>query len=101
MTDISREGNQVVLTPQQDIVASVSAEIRKLLKEQIDQGCKELVLDMQHVEMIDSMGIGLLIAAHNSLNKNGGELKAINLSQDLMSLFKNMRLDKHFSVEGA
>ena len=101
MTDISREGDRVVITPQQDIVASVAGDLRTLLKEQIGQGCREMVLDLRQVEMIDSMGIGLLIAVHNSLNKNGGQLRAVNLSQDLQRLFKNMRLDKHFSVEGA
>ncbi len=101
MTEISRQDDQVVITPQQDIVASVAADLRLMLKEQIDQGCRELVLDLRQVEMIDSTGIGLLIAAHNSLNKSGGKLKAINLSQDLQGLFKNMRLDQHFTVQGA
>ena len=55
-------------------------------------------MDLDGVELIDSIGMGLLIAAHNSLMKNGGKLKVVNPSEDILRLLRTMRLDKHFEV---
>jgi anti-anti-sigma regulatory factor len=49
----------------------------------------------------DSTGIGLLIAAHNSLRKVGGKLPVIHASPDILELFQTMRIHQHFSVSGA
>jgi anti-anti-sigma regulatory factor len=51
-------------------------------------------------QMVDSAGIGLLISAHNSLKKAGGELAVINASCDILALFQAMRIHQHFSVTG-
>ena len=50
--------------------------------------------------MVDSAGIGLLISAHNSLKKAGGELAVIHASSDILALFRTMRIHQHFSVSG-
>ena len=55
-------------------------------------------IDMTDVAMIDSIGLGVLIAAHNFLNKKGGKLSVNHVSDHIFSLFKTMRLDKHFDV---
>jgi anti-anti-sigma regulatory factor len=51
--------------------------------------------------MVDSAGIGLLISAHNSLKKAGGELTVIQVSKDILDLFRTMRIHQHFSVSGS
>jgi anti-sigma B factor antagonist len=51
--------------------------------------------------MVDSVGIGVIIATHNSLNKVGGKLKVTNITKDIYTLFTTMRLDRHFTVEKA
>ena len=45
-------------------------------------------------------GIGLLIATHNSLKAKGGRLRVVNVSPEILNLFKAIRLDRHFAVEG-
>jgi anti-anti-sigma regulatory factor len=51
--------------------------------------------------MVDSTGIGLLISAHNSLKKAGGDLTVIHASKDILDLFRTMRIHQHFSVSGS
>jgi anti-anti-sigma regulatory factor len=51
--------------------------------------------------MVDSVGIGVIIATHNSLDQKGGKLRVINIADDIYGLFSTMRLDRHFSVEKA
>lgn len=84
-----------------DITATTEKEIRTALKNLIAGGATDLTVDLADVRMIDSIGIGLLIATHNSLGKAGGVLTLVNASQDLMDLFLNMRLNQHFTITPA
>uniref|UniRef100_I2PWT1 Anti-anti-sigma regulatory factor (Antagonist of anti-sigma factor) n=1 Tax=Desulfovibrio sp. U5L TaxID=596152 RepID=I2PWT1_9BACT len=101
MHDIRIEAGQTILCPAGDIVASVTDELRTRLKEIMQGNPEPLVIDLSRVELIDSVGIGLLIAAHNTLSKKGGRLTLRHVNPDLASLLRTMRLDKHFAVENA
>lgn len=98
MRDIQNAGSTAVIKPGRDIVSSMANEFKTELKGLVDQGIQELTMDLEGVEMIDSIGMGLLIAAHNSLVKAGGKLRVVNPSQDILGLMRTMRLDKHFEV---
>jgi anti-anti-sigma factor len=71
------------------------------LKTLLDAGVRALTIDLVGVEMVDSVGLGIFIATHNSLNKAGGKLTVSGVSADIASLFRTMRLDKHFTVVAA
>lgn len=101
MHDIRSEDGQTILCPAGDIVASVADELRGRLKEILQAAEGPLVIDLARVELIDSVGIGLLIAVHNTLGKKGGRLALRNVNADLASLLRTMRLDKHFQVQTA
>lgn len=99
MSDIQQNGDAAVITPGRDIVSSMAQEFKKELKGLVDSGVTMITVDLEGVEMVDSIGMGLLIATHNSLAKNGGKLKVANPSEDILRLLKTMRLDKHFEVQ--
>lgn len=101
MHDIRIEDGLTILCPAGDIVASVTDELRARLKDIMQGDCGPLVIDLSRVELVDSVGIGLLIAAHNTLSKKGGRLTLRHVNPDLASLLRTMRLDKHFVVENA
>ena len=84
-----------------DIIASMAGEFRDKLLNLVKEGIEDLTLDLARVEMVDSVGLGVLIAAHNSLRGAGGKLTIKNVSEDIYRLFKTMRLDQHFEVINA
>ena len=84
-----------------DVIASRADELRSELKKLMGEGVSEVTLNMTGVEVVDSIGLGLLISAHNSLAKAGGKLVVSNVSRDIHELLRNMRLDRHFTVTGA
>src|SRR5579863_7695315 len=101
MTVVTREDNRAVVRPSgETIVAATIPELRLQLRGAVDEGVRELVIDLAGVRMVDSSGLGLLIAAHNSLRKVGGQLAVIHASNDLLELFRSMRMHQHFSVTG-
>ena len=83
-----------------DLTAVTAQEIRIQLKDLIRHGLRELVIDLSNTRVIDSTGIGLLVATHNSLRRIDAKLTLINVSQELFELLKAFRLDKHFSITG-
>jgi anti-anti-sigma factor len=101
MIVVTREDNKTVVRPAGDnIVAATIPELRSKMREIVEQGVHELVVDLTDVQMVDSSGIGLLISAYNSLRKVGGSLAVIHASAELMELFQTMRMHQHFSVSG-
>lgn len=101
MSKVERIGDRATIKPGRDLVASMVPEFKKELRSLMQEEPVEIAVDLRGVEMIDSVGLGVLIATHNSLNKAGGKLIVMNASENVYGLFKTMRLDKHFGVMGA
>jgi anti-anti-sigma factor len=90
----------VVLKVETDIVASKSGELRDKLRQLVADGARSVTLDFAAVRMVDSAGLGMLIAAHNSLKKVEGELTVTRCSADILELFRSMRIHQHMKIEG-
>jgi anti-anti-sigma factor len=98
---VTREESKAVIRPDGDsIVAASVPELRIKFRGVVEEGVRDLVVDLSDVRMVDSSGIGLLIAAHNSLKKIGGQLAVIHATADILELFQTMRMHQHFSVSG-
>ena len=97
MSEIIKDGDVAVVKPGRDIVASIVEEFKGELKQLVDDN-QQIAIDLTGVEMLDSMGIGILIAAHNSLQKKGNKLELRHASADILKLLQNMRLNNHFII---
>ena len=101
MTQVTRENNRAVVQPSGDtIVAATIPELRLKMRDIVGEGVRDLVIDLSGIRMVDSSGIGLLIATYNSMRKLGGRLAVVNASNELLELFRSMRMHQHFSVTG-
>ena len=69
--------------------------------EVINESDGGIVIDLDGVDMVDSVGIGVIIATHNTLNQSGRSLKVVHVSKDVYGLFTTMRLNRRFTVEAA
>ncbi len=101
MSEIVNEANQTIIKPGTDVVASMAEVFKGELLSAINASQGLVVIDLAGVEMVDSVGIGVIIAAHNTLSQAGRELKVINVTKDIFGLFSTMRLNRRFIVEGA
>lgn len=99
MNQVLKEQKEVVVKPCQNIVASMADSFRDELLALFKQGTTNLVIDLEGVELVDSVGLGVFIAAHNSLASVNGSLTICNASKDIYQLFKIMRLDQHFTIK--
>lgn len=95
-----QEITTAVLRPEGDLVSPKLPALRDKLREMVASGIVHMTIDLAGTQMVDSAGIGLLISAHNSLKKAGGELSVIHASKDILDLFRNMRMHQHFAISG-
>lgn len=100
MSEIVNDGELTIVKPGTDVVASMAEDFKKELLAAINGSQGPVAIDLNGVEMVDSVGIGVIIAAHNSLNQAGRELKVVNVTKEIFGLFTTMRLNRRFTIEG-
>lgn len=98
MVEMYRQGNEVRVQPKRDIVGNAAEGLRAKLNEAIQEGASKVLLDLDEVETIDSIGLSVLIGAHMHLSQHGGHLEIDNARMEIYDLFRTMRLDKHFAI---
>jgi len=86
------------IIPEGDLVSATAAKLRQSLLEAITEDPSGLTVDLINVRILDSVGLGVLVAAHNTLGRSGTSLCVANVSSEIFSLLKAMRLEQHFSI---
>jgi anti-anti-sigma factor len=41
----------------------------------LQENCKKVILDLEHVTLLDSTGMGILVHCHNKVKQAGGQLR--------------------------
>jgi len=84
-----------------DLTAGLVPDLQIALKSLLDEGATDLLFDLEKTVMLDSSGMGLLIATSNSLARAGGRMKVTNVSPDILRLLQCMRLAARLNVSGS
>ena len=97
----SREKNGV-------IIFDIEGEIRRsditdvtlhqLVKDQLEAGKRNILLNFQNVEFIDSFGVGEILASYISTQNLGGKLKIAKISKKLYLVFQITMLTKVLDI---
>jgi len=78
-----------------DTIPILKEQLYKLLS---NSEFVKLVLDIQNVKMIDSVGFGFLISIHNNLANNDKLLEIIKISTNFYEYFKHVQIDRFFEI---
>jgi anti-sigma B factor antagonist len=71
---------------------------RDRMQKLIDTGSRQIVLNLQQVDYIDSTGLGALVMCYTSLQRAGGSVKLLNLSRRGIQLLVMTKLTTIFEV---
>lgn len=72
--------------------------LRKAMRHLVDEGKEKILLNLKRVGYIDSSGIGELVSSYTTIDKNGGQLKLINLTERARELLTITKLLTVFDV---
>ncbi len=98
MNVIVREGGKIIIRPTGKITAATVPALEEDIRQALGPEPVDLTIDCVEVQDIDSIGVGLLVATHNTLAQTGGRLSVTNTDPEIYDLFRIMRLTDHFQV---
>lgn len=67
-------------------IGETSEALRTKIRELIDEGRTQILLHLGGVHLVDSSGLGSLVAMYSTVRNQGGKLKLVRLSTALESL---------------
>lgn len=83
-------------------LGDATRRFRELIQQTLAAGKKDIVLNMAEVYYLDSSGLGELITAYTTANRQGGKLKLMKLAprvRDLVQLTKVYQVFEVFDDE--
>lgn len=75
-----------------------SVVLQKAIRRLMEEGQKQILLNLAQVAYIDSSGLGELIAGHVALCKSGGQIKLLHLARRVRELMTLTKLLTVFDV---
>ncbi len=75
-----------------------SVALRGAIRRLLGEGKNKILLNLGKVGYIDSSGIGELVSSFTAVNKEGGSLKLLNLTQKIQDLLAITKLLTVFDV---
>jgi len=75
-----------------------SVALRSAIRRLLEEGKKRILLNLAGISYVDSSGIGELVSSYTAINKEGGQLKLLNLTQKIQDLLTITKLLTVFDV---
>ncbi len=69
-----------------------SVKLRNRVKELVDEGHSRIILNLEQVDYVDSVGLSTLVASYTAARKRGGDLKLLRLTKRIRDLLQITRL---------
>jgi anti-sigma B factor antagonist len=92
-----REGITILALKGRLTVGEAST-VREKVNEVVAQGHINIILDLAHVDYIDSTGLGSMVICFTTVKKAGGTLKLLNLNKRNIELLLLTKLHTIFEV---
>ncbi|KAF0208886.1 MAG: STAS domain-containing protein [Actinomycetota bacterium] len=93
-----RDGDVCRISVQGEIDVYTSAALKDAIIGAIEQGCINLIVDIDAVGFIDSSGLGVLVSGLRRVKENSGSMRVVCTKQNVLKIFRITGLDRVFPV---
>jgi anti-sigma B factor antagonist len=96
------DGVTVVSLDGRIVLGEESNALREKVKALLNEGKKQVVLNVSNISFVDSAGLGVLVASHHTAKKEGASLRLCHLDnkfQQVLQITKLMTLLQISSTE--
>ncbi|MFH1076324.1 MAG: STAS domain-containing protein [Pseudomonadota bacterium] len=105
MVTFKEEKNRLYCTPRQDMVASAVSQMRDTfiakMEKEPERPWEEIVLDLSQVEVMDSIGINLMLGLYKESKSKDKLFKVIGCNDKIIKVIKLFKLDKTLNIDMA
>ncbi len=96
--DTRKSEDLLIVTPLDNrIDASIAPDFKGHMLNWINEGNYRILLDLYHVEFIDSSGLSVLVSTLKALGGKG-EFMLCSICETVMNLFRLTRMDRIFKI---
>lgn len=67
-------------------------------RRKLEAGCRELVVNFSQTEIVNSIGISILLGVIDVASKNGARVVFSELNEDTVELFDMLGLTRHVTI---
>ena len=98
--NLRHKGSITILDIEGKVIGADASALKAIIDEQIQVadsqtdhgGHLNLILNMERVQMMDSSGLGVLVASYTSIQRNEGRVVLLNLGGNIRSLIVMAKL---------
>ena len=73
-------------------------KIERECRRQLDSGCRALVIDFSHTELVNSIGISILLGIIDLAERNGARIVFSDVNNQTVALFDMLGLTRHVDL---
>ncbi|MCY4401249.1 MAG: anti-sigma factor antagonist [Candidatus Poribacteria bacterium] len=93
--NLRHKGSVIILDIEGNLVGPNTIELKKIIDDQIRTSGDEpvfMILNLERVQMMDSSGLGVIVAAYASIRRNNGRVVLLNIGGNIRSLIVMAKL---------
>ena len=91
------DGYEVVV-PRGEVDIATNGQLKTVINDLVVDGKVNLVVDLSHVDFLDSTGLGALISARRRTHAFKGSFAIVCTDEKLLKVFRITGLDKVFAI---
>jgi anti-sigma B factor antagonist len=76
----------------------LSERMDRTLTNLLEQGKKNIIVDLGGINILNSSGMGILISGYSKVRDNGGVLKLANITNKIQGLLSITKLNQIFEI---
>src|SRR5947209_7067707 len=95
---VSEREGIAILSMKGRLTVGEASSVREKVSELIEQGRRNFILDLGHVDYIDSTGLGAMVICYTTIKKAEGIVKLLNLNKRNIELLVLTKLHTIFEV---
>ena len=88
----------VIIIDKNKLIGIENELFQNIVQESIDNGSKDITVDLSNVEYIASWGVGLLVHAYTSCNNRNIKFNIKGVSGNVMSVLHQLKLNEIFNI---
>lgn len=97
--ETKKNGEITIVKPlSKSIDVTVSHYFKGIIVDLINQGNAQFLIDLSHVNFIDSSGLGSLISILKNISYNNGNIALCSIQHPVMNMFNLTRMNAVFKI---
>ncbi len=96
--ETTREGDVTIVAVGGEIDVYTAPKLRDKITELVGENTFDIMVDMEHVEFLDSTGLGVLVGGLKKVRAQGGSMEIICNQDRLLKIFRITGLAKVFTI---